>query len=281
MRLKTFLLGLSLVLFPALGAQAQNQQLPYEVEMEQWYQGRLGSLTNPDGYLSLVGLHWLNDKPQTFAGIGTAYLEGQDVVLRLEPGVTVDGKALPEARVTPDQPRGVPDFHQGSSHFFVIRHGKKIGLRVKDPNAPTLRGFAGVERFPLDPAWRIQARFEADHQTIPVASVVDESTDEVSPGYAVFERGGKTYKLRLMGQESDDSYFLVFSDATAGKTTYSGMRFLDVEKAGDGSLLLDFNKAENPPCSMTPFATCPLPPRGNVLPFDVTAGEKTPRGASH
>ena len=263
---------LSLLALLAVGAVAQSDE-SYEVQMEQWGQARLNWLTNPDGYLSLTGLYWVTDKPQTLPGIGQAHLEGQDVVLKLEPGVTLDGKPVTEYRVGPDAPPKTPDFRHGTSHFYVVRHGKKVGLRVKDPNAPTLANFEMPQRFPLDPKWRVEARFEADEATIPVASVVEEETSETSPGYAVFEWAGQTHKLRLMGEESDETYFLVFSDQTAGKTTYSGMRFLDVEKAADGTLILDFNKAENPPCSFTSYATCPLPPKGNILPFEVTAGE--------
>jgi uncharacterized protein (DUF1684 family) len=269
-----------LILAGPVGAQAQDDSISYQAEIEQWCQGRLGWLTKPDGYLSLIGLHWLHEKPQTLQGIGEAHLDGQDVILKLVDGVTVDGKPVTEFRVTPEMPRGTPDFHHGTSHFFVIRHGKKVAIRVKDPNSATLVNFAGVERFPVDRKWRFVGRFEADKATIPVPSVVDEMTNEVSPGYAVFDWAGQTHKLRLMGEEADETYFLVFSDQTAGKTTYSGCRFLDVEKAEDGKLILDFNKSWNPPCSMTPYATCPLPPNGNVLPFEVTAGEKTPPGSS-
>lgn len=281
MRLPSTVFAFLFLLLAHAPAQAQDASAAYEAEIEQWSRDRLSWWRRPDGYLALVGLHWLGPAPQTIAGIGQAHLEGEDVVLSLEEGVTVDGKPVSQARVTPDMPRGTPDFHQGSSHFFVIRHGKKVGLRVKDPNSPTLKGFSGMKCFPVDPQWRIVARFEADQATIPVPSVVEEFTDEVSPGYAVFDWHGQTHKLRLMGEATDESYFLVFSDATAGKTTYSGCRFLDVAKNADGTLVLDFNKSENPPCSMTPYATCPLPPRGNVLPFEIPAGERLPEGGTH
>lgn len=274
--MKRTLLSWTLALAVASGISAWADSTPsdYQTEIETWHEARIARLTRPDGYLSLTGLHWLTESPRVLAGIGEAYLEGPDVVLKFEEGVTLDGKPVAEYRVTPDMKRGTPDFHQGTSHFFVIRHGKKIGLRVKDPNSPTRTNFTGIERFPVDPKWRIVGEFEASPATIPVPSVVDESTDEGSPGYAVFNWEGKPHKLRLVGDAGDDSYFLVFSDASAGKTTYSGCRFLDVEKTSDGKLVLDFNKAENPPCSMTPFATCPLPPEGNILPFEVNAGER-------
>ncbi len=272
---------LALAVASSIAVQAEGSASDYQTEIENWHKERLARLTRPDGYLSLTGLHWLTESPRVLLGIGEAYLEGQDVVLKLEEGVTLDGKPVGEYRVTPDMPRGTPDFHNGTSHFFIIRHGKKIGIRVKDPNSPTRANFSGIERFPVDPKWRVVGEFEASPATIPVPSVVDESTDEVSPGYAVFSWEGKPHKLRLVGDADDDSYFLVFSDASAGKTTYSGCRFLDVEKADNGKLVLDFNKAQNPPCSMTPFATCPLPPEGNILPFEVNAGERQSEEAAH
>ena len=274
MKLKLLTLSLALAVAAGVSAFAEDTPSDYPAQIETWHKDRIAHLTRPDGYLSLTGLHWLTESPRTLAGIGEAHLEGKDVVLKFEDGVTLDGKPVTEYRVTPEMPRGTPDFHHGTSHFFVLRHGQKVGIRVKDPNSPTRTNFSGIERFPVQPEWRIVGEFEAAPATIPVPSVVDESTDEGSPGYAVFTWAGQTHKLRLVGEASDPSYFLVFSDASAGKSTYSGCRFLDVEKTPEGNLLLDFNKAENPPCSMTPFATCPLPPEGNVLPFEVEAGER-------
>lgn len=286
MKITSTLLGLALLLGGAAPLLAESlptvkPAVTYQTEIDDWAKARDAWWRNPDGYLSLTALYWLSDTPRSYPGIGEAHLVGQDVVLKFEDGVTVDGKPVKEYRVTPDMPRNKPDFRKGDGHFYVNRHGKKIGIRAKSPNSPILARFQSMESFPVDPNWRIVGRFEADTATIPVASVVDETTSEASPGYAVFERDGKSYKLRLMGAESDPAYFLVFSDETAGKTTYSACRFLDVEKAADGSLILDFNKSENPPCSVTPYATCPLPPQGNVLPFEIPAGEKVPPTASH
>lgn len=280
MKRKLLTLTLALAISSGIAAVAQPES-NYQAEIESWHQARLARLTKPDGYLSLVGLHWLTEAPQILPGIGEVHLEGEDVVINFEDWVTSDGKAVGRERITPDMPRGTPVFQKGTSHFFVIRHGKKIGIRVKDPNAPARQKFSGIERFPIDPQWRIVGSFEHAEAKIPVNSVVDQSTSEDSPGYAVFDWKGQSHKLRLMGDLKDESYFLVFSDASAGKTTYSACRFLGVEKTDDGGLVLDFNKAENPPCSMTPFATCPLPPEGNILPFEIEAGERYSDEASH
>lgn len=286
MKITSTLLGLALLLGSVAPLAAESLPQPeasvtYQAEIDEWARGRDAWWRNPDGYLSLTALHWLDETPRRFPGIGVAYLDGETAVLEFEEGVTLDGQPVKEYRVSPELPRNKPDFRRGSSHFYVNRHGKKVGIRVKDPNSKILKNFQSMQSFPVDPAWRLVGRFEAAPATIPVASVVDETTSESSPGYAVFERGGETYRLRLMGDEKDTSYFLVFSDQTAGKTTYSACRFLDVEKAADGSLVLDFNKSENPPCSVTPFATCPLPPQGNILPFEIPVGEKAPAGSAH
>ena len=277
MSMKRTLLSLGLALAVssgiAVGAQTESES-DYQAEIASWHEARIARLTKPDGYLSLAGLHWLTESPRTLAGIGEAHLEGEDVLFKFEDGVTVDGKPVKEMRVTPDTPRGKPVFHHGTSHFFVLRHGQRIGIRVKDPNSPTRVNFSGIERFPIDPKWRIVGSLETNPTKIPVRSVVDQATSEESPGYAVFDWQGESHKLRLMGDVNDESYFLVFSDESAGKSTYSACRFLDVKKTADGHLVLDFNKAENPPCSMTPFATCPLPPEGNILPFEIEAGER-------
>lgn len=267
------------MLATASGGWAQDNTDLYASEFEQWRQRRLEWLVKPDGYLSLVGLHWLSDTSQTFPGIGQAYLEGRDAVLQLEDGWTLNGKPVKSYRVAPDQARETR-FFKDDVHFYVNHHGQRVNLRVKDSNAASLKNFTPPDRFPLDPKWRVVARFERDAAAIPVTSVVDEVIDESSPGYAVFDWAGKTHKLRLMGEESDSEYFLVFSDQSAGVTTYEACRFLDVEKAEDGSLILDFNRAWNPPCSMTPYATCPLPPKGNILPFEVNAGEQYTRVAA-
>jgi uncharacterized protein (DUF1684 family) len=262
------------MLLPVTGSFAQqNDALSFEADFEQWAQKRQAWLVKPDGYLSLIGLHWLSESPQVIPGIGQAHLDGRDAVLQLEPGyVLEDGTPVSEYRVAPENARQVK-FFKGDVHFYVNHHGSRVNLRVKSSKAPSLLSFTPPSRFPLDLKWRVVARYQADKAAIPVTSVVDEVIDEASPGYAVFDWEGTTCKLRLMGEESDEEYFLVFTDQTAGKTTYEACRFLDVQKAPDGSLILDFNRAWNPPCSMTPYATCPLPPRGNELPFEVTAGE--------
>lgn len=258
------ILCLTLACSLTLGLAAE----PYQEEIESWHQARIEKLTGDDGWLTLVGLHWLTEKKQTFPHVGEAYLEGKDVILR------PPGKEQLVA-LSPEQPEGQPTFHKGSVSFYVIRRGPWIGLRVKDNEAALRRDFPGIKRFGVDPKWRLQGQLEADPQQLNVASVVGVATKEHSPGWARFQWDGQAHRVRLLGKPEAKSFFLVFSDATAGKSTYSACRFLSVERGPSGKLTLDFNKAVNPPCAFTHYATCPLPLKENLLPFEVTAGEKT------
>jgi uncharacterized protein (DUF1684 family) len=148
---------------------------------------------------------------------------------------------------------------------------------VRDTAAPTLRAFGGVDNYPVDPSWRIQARLEpapAD-ATIEIADVIGSVTTDTTPGSVVFDRDGVTWRLAALEGEEDGSLWLIFGDATNGTETYGAGRFLYTEPpADDGSVIVDFNLAYNPPCVFSHYATCPLPPPQNKLALRIEAGEK-------
>jgi uncharacterized protein (DUF1684 family) len=160
--------------------------------------------------------------------------------------------------------------------FYPISRQGKLAIRVKDPESEARRSFRGLEYFPVDSSWRVEARVEppADAGRISVPNVLGTDTSEASPGTLVFERGGATYRLRPVLEEGETDWFVIFGDATNGRDTYGAGRFLYVAPAKDGRTVIDFNKAYNPPCVFTDYATCPLPPPGNRLPIRVEAGEK-------
>jgi uncharacterized protein (DUF1684 family) len=140
----------------------------------------------------------------------------------------------------------------------------------------------GVERFPVDESWKFNAKFEAYNppKEIAVPNVLGQISKEKSPGAVVFEREGKTYKIDAV-DEGDDNLFLIIADQTNGDETYGGGRFMYVKKPDStGIIILDFNKAYNPPCVFTKYATCPLPPLQNYLKLGIEAGEKM-YGARH
>jgi len=266
----------------------------YTAAVEKVRASRLETLKAPAGWLSLIGLEWL----QTGANrVGSA--ADNDIVLKAGPahlgvvtlddtgnvtlevargsGVLVDGREVQRATLVDDGGNGgkATEVRFGSANFFVIARDGKKALRVKDEKAETRTHFVGLDYFPVDPSWRVEAEWVPfdPPQEIEIGSVLGTIDKEKVPGKAVFTRDGHTYELFPI-QEEPDSLFFVFADRTSGKETYGAARFLDTPLAKDGKLVLDFNEARNPPCAFTPYATCPLAPPENRLDVRVTAGEK-------
>lgn len=265
----------------------------YVSGIERWHAGRMQRLAAADGWLSLVGLEWLRPGPNR---IGSA--AGNDIVLAGAPpqlgtiewkhdgvvrvlldaaaSATIDGQALTEATLLDDSHARPTVVSFNTVNFILIDRGGRKGLRVRDSEAATRTGFAGIERFPVDPAWRIDADWQPLDPPFRLAmgTVIGTIEDYPAPGRAVFMHGGRRRELYpVMEAPGDERLFLVFADATSGKETYGAARFLYVDPPRDGRIVLDFNKAYNPPCAFTPFATCPLAPPENRLALRVTAGE--------
>ena len=142
-------------------------------------------------------------------------------------------------------------------------------------NLPTK--FAGLDYFPFNPKWRVKAKFQPYQppRKIPITNVLGMTSDEISPGLLVFNVDGHDYRLEPILEQGEKDYFIIFRDATSGKETYPAARYLYASPPGaDGKTIVDFNKAYNPPCAFTPYATCPLPPPQNRLGVRIDAGEK-------
>lgn len=195
--------------------------------------------------------------------------------------VQIDGQPTRAAKLRLAESGGKPSLVSlGTVSFFVIERGGGKALRVRDSAAERRTHFFGLDHFPIDLSWRIEADWIpfAELRQIPITNIIGNLSNEITPGKAVFQREGKTYELWPLIDAPDKTLFFIFSDATSGGATYT-MRFLDAEPPKNGKIVLDFNLATNPPCAFTPFATCPLPPRQNHLPIAVAAGEKIYRGA--
>ncbi|MBB3779627.1 uncharacterized protein (DUF1684 family) [Xanthomonas campestris] len=159
----------------------------------------------------------------------------------------------------------------------LIHRGDRNALRVKHADAPSRSHFAGLEYWPADPSWRISARYVPNDvgKTIPIVDIVGISSEQPNAGAIAFERDGKAYRLQTIG-EPGRPMFVVFADRTSGHGSYPAGRFLDLDVPdASGHVIVDFNRAYNPPCAFTPFATCPLPPPENRIDLAVSAGEKT------
>ncbi len=264
----------------------------YVASIETWRAGRLQRLAKPDGWLALIGRHPL--APGTWS-VGS----GADNVIRLAAGpaelgaityaadgrvtfalaggvaATIDGTTARTAELDyrGDNPTYV---RAGTVNFYVMDRSGKLFLRVHDSEAARRRNFAGIGTYPIDPAWRIEATwvpFDPPRE-IKITNIIGLIEPATIPGKAVFTHDGRTVELIAIDEGPDEDLFFVLSDTTAGTETYEACRFLYAKRPVNGKILLDFNKVYNPPCAFTPFATCPLPPKENFLPFPLRAGEK-------
>jgi uncharacterized protein len=271
----------------------------YREEIETWRAERVERLRRADGWLSLAGLHWLPEGEASVgsepmadvvlpaaapARVGTVRREGERVWFAPAPGVetTHEGERFDEMEITVGDDGEPPVVELGALSFHVIERGERVGLRVKDAEASTRTGFAGLDSFPIDPSWRVEARFEPYEpaRQIEVEDYSGGTQTSTVPGAVVFERGGESYRLDAV--DAGDELFLIFADRTSGDSTYGGGRYLYAAKPGDdGRVVVDFNKAYNPPCVFTPYATCPLPPRQNRLDVAIEAGEKSYDSGAH
>ena len=308
------LIGIACRQSSAPTSSAHLDEPAYRAEMQKWQSNRLASLTKDDGWLTLVGLFWLKegenkfgsdaknpivlpkDKAPAFAG--SLWLEQGHVRLTAprESGISVKppsadaaiGKAVEVVTaldLKDDNDDAGPTMLQlGSLLINVVKRGDRIGVRVKDRESKTRLEFKGLEYFPVDPKWRIEARFEPYQppKTIPITNVLSMTDDEVSPGAFAFEVDGKTYRIDPILEKGETDLFVMVADETTGKETYGAGRYLYVTPPdASGKVILDFNKAYSPPCAFTNYATCPLPPQQNRLPFRIEAGEKKYAGTVH
>jgi uncharacterized protein (DUF1684 family) len=140
-----------------------------------------------------------------------------------------------------------------------------------------------MDHFAIDPAWRLQGRLEpaASGETLEIVDVTGDVSRDETPGRVAFEVDGGTWRMTALPGSGDGCVWLVFGDSTNGRETYGGGRFLYTEPvADDGSVVVDFNLAYNPPCVFSQYATCPLPPAENRLPIRIEAGERDYRPSS-
>jgi uncharacterized protein (DUF1684 family) len=243
-----------------------------------WKAERLARLGGERGWLSVTGLHWLVPGPNHPEGLpGTFVLHDGQVELDAgaDDGYVIAGERV-RRRLLASDASGSPDLLALGPDRWValLSRGDRFALRVWDASAPARRSFQGIDTFPFDPAWRIEGRIEAwpEPRPVEVEDVTGAVATRLVPGRVHFRLGGRD--LSLEPTSDGDRLAFVFRDATAGRETYGSGRFLSADGPRDGAVILDFNRAFNPPCAFTPFATCPLPRPENVLPVRVTAGER-------
>jgi len=247
-----------------------------------------------ENWLPLVGLFWLKQGENTFgsdsanavvlpssaapAHVGTFLLKGKDVTVTFLPGViaSVGGAPVTRARLDPDVSGHPSVVELGSLRMNVILRGERVGIRAKDLKNSAVEKYRGPTFYPLSAACMVEANWVPSNgkTMVQLPNVLGDVTATPMVGEARFSLGGQELRLTAVGGDAEHGLFIIFNDPTRKTDTYPAGRFLDTEAVKNGKILLDFNRAYNPPCALTPYATCPLPPKENQLAVEVRAGEK-------
>ncbi len=271
----------------------QNVDASYVDNILAWQTKRTASLKADDGWLNLAGLYWLKEgenrvgsaesnsvrfpEGKADAQLGTFTLKDGTLQFIAEKGqqITLKGSDSIVESITIYPSDSTIVLTHNRLEWFPIKRGNQFGIRLRDLDSELAKSFEGTENYKVDPKWRVRARFEpSPSKTISIVNVLDQISEENSPGTLHFSLEGKEYRLEAL--EGGTRLFIVFGDLTNGEQTYGSGRFLYADAPDkDGYTWLDFNKAYNPPCAFTPYSTCPLPPRQNILPVAILAGEKS------
>ena len=274
-----------------ISAQAETD---YVKGIEKWRSDEAADLKKETGWLTVAGLFWLKEGINTVGAgpdfdvrltdnfkqgkFGEIDFKNGVATLKVEDGVESqgDGKGISTTIQLVSDEKGKPtEIRTGSQTFYLIRREDRFGIRLKDSQSKARLGFKGQHWFPIDESYKVTGRFEAfpEPKEVMVPNVLGGKFKMKSPGALKFALKGKEYSLQPV-EEDDGKLFIIFSDGSNRTETYKSGRFLYADKPVNGEAVLDFNKAENPPCAFTPFATCPLPPPGNSLDVEIKAGEK-------
>ena len=244
-------------------------------------------------WVSIAGLHPLNPGPNTAGSaakndivlpesvpprVGTFVLTGQRVRFEPAPAAAIRLRDKPvEAAIDlkDDGAPGADELIIGDIRLVIHVSGESRSLRVRDPNGPLARGFLGFAWFPIDLQYRVTGRFikDTEPKAMKVLNTFGDVDEYKTEGVVEFELLGNTLRLRPFTTRPK-RFYLVFRDASSGQETYETARFLYADLLDDGTTVLDFNQAYNPPCAFNPYTTCPIPLRENRLPVKILAGEK-------
>lgn len=267
----------------------------YVSSVETWRQEMETKLKKDEGWLTLAGLFWLKEGTNTFgsdpsndivlpagsiaAHAGSFEFHAGTTHLKPAAGVsfTVNQAPFVGRELKSDESGPADILRHGRLAMMVIKRGKRYAIRAKDKESNYRKEFKGLDWYPVKEEFHVTAKFVPYQpaRMVQVPNILNEVEENPSPGYAVFKLAGKECRLVPILEEPDaKQLFYIIKDQTSGKETYPAGRFFYSDMPKDGHVVLDFNKAYSPPCAFTPYATCPLPPKENVLPVKIEAGEK-------
>lgn len=294
-KLAVIIAALVIFVLPALSVQPPDAA--YLQSFEKWKGELVDDLKQ--NWLVLAGLFWLKLGANTFgsasdnsivlpsgpAHAGVFHVQGESVSVELQKDAQakIDGKPATQATLQADVTGKANVIEMGSLRMHLIQRGKRLGIRVKDLNSEAARNYAGPIFFPLDMTYRVTGTFVPSDgkKTVDVPNVLGDVTPIPIAGEVKFKLNGQDLTLTALSGDPAKGLSFVMGDLSGKTDTYPGGRFLDTDPVVDGKVVLDFNRAYNPPCAVTPYATCPLAPKENRLPVAVTAGEKYDRAHGH
>jgi uncharacterized protein len=269
----------------------------YQQSFDKWKTERIDDLKQ--NWLVLAGLFWLKPGDNSFgtdpanaivfpkgpAHAGVFTLSGEDVVVKFAPEarVVIEGKPASTSTLLPDTSGKRTIVEMGSLRFYVIKRGARLGIRLKDLDSQAARNFHDLAFFPLDLNFRVTAKWVPSDgkKTVDVPTAIGDVSPTPVAGTVVFKLNGQEYQLTDLGGNPAKGLFFVFNDLTAKTDTYPGGRFLDTDPVVNGTVVIDFNRSYNPPCAVTPYATCPLAPKENRLAIAIPVGEKYDHAHGH
>jgi len=276
---------------------SDNVDLAYQQSFDKWKAELVDDLKQ--NWLPLAGLFWLKPGENTFgsesgnaivfpkgpAHAGVFVLQGDEVIVKLPPEAhaIIDGKPVTTAPLQPDTSGKRTVVELGSLRFHVIKRGQRIGIRLKDLDSEAVKNYRGPVFFPLNLNYRVTATWvpSGGKTTVDLPNVLGDVIPTPAAGVAVFKINDQELRLTDLGGDPAKRLFFVFSDVTTKTDTYPGGRFLDAGPVVNDTVVLDFNRAYNPPCAVTPYATCPLAPKENRLSVAIPVGEKYDRTRGH
>lgn len=264
----------------------------YIHSVEQWQQDRLEALKGREGWLNLAGIYWLKEGEQSLGShpsndhvfpekaapfVGTLSLENGAIHLKVNDDAELyyKGERIHELELHLDSSATPEYITHGDFGWYIMKRHKSLAIRLRDYNNPAIDALDHIPSYPVEPDYAVEAElvpFE-EVRTITVPTPFQDYTQDYQcPGELHFKLKGK--KMTLLPFISGEGYFLIISDETTALETYGGGRFMYVYPDSTGRIILDFNKAYNPPCALTPYAACPMPPPENHLPVEIKAGER-------
>lgn len=269
---------------------AAAQPSPYRAEIEKHRAAREAELKSDEGWLTVAGLFWLQEGdnaagsapsngivlPSKAPGrLGVFHLSGGVVTFTRDPAaqVTFNGRPVQRVELEDGERHALA---AGDLRLFIIRRGDRVAVRMRDLRSTMRREFKGLEYYPIRPGYRVEAQFTpyGTPRRLPILNVLGQTPEMLSPGYVTFTLNGVRLRLEPVYETDEQKdLFFIFRDLTSRDTTYPAGRYLHADLPRNGTVVLDFNRAYNPPCAFTDFATCPLPPKQNHLSVRIEAGE--------